>query len=91
VILKRVRTFLCIEILKWKRDNNNQDANEFSIKMFKIMFTLAALSADEENSVIKFDIFTFIIYTETVRDSIWEEMWKNTIYAKLTVLTANET
>jgi len=91
VTLKRVRTFLCIEILKWKRDNNNQDVNEFSIKMFKIIFALVTLSADKENSVIIFNIFTFIIYTEAVKDSIWKEMWKNTIYAKLTVLTANET
>jgi len=28
------------------------------------------LSADKENFVIKFDIFTFIIYAEAVKDSI---------------------
>ncbi len=27
-------------------------------------------SADKEDSMIKFDILTFIIYTEAVRDSI---------------------
>ncbi len=32
-----------------------------------------------------------VIYAEAVRDSIWEEMWKNVIHVKLTVLTANET
>jgi len=38
--------------------------------MFKVMFALMTLFADEENSAIKFNIFTFIIYTEAVRDSI---------------------
>jgi len=59
--------------------------------MFKILFALAALSADKEDSVIKSDIFTFIIYTEAVKDSIWKEMWKNTIHVKLTILMMNET
>jgi len=59
--------------------------------MFKIIFALVTLSADEENSVIKFNIFMFIIYAEVVRDSIWKEMWKNIIHVKLTVLTANKT
>jgi len=44
--------------------------NEFSIKMSKVMLALATLSVDEENSAIRFDIFTFIIYVEAVRDSI---------------------
>ncbi len=74
MIFKKVRTFLCIKISKWKRDNNNQDVNEFSIKMFKIMLALVTLSADKKNSAIKFNIFTFIIYTEAVKDSIWKEM-----------------
>jgi len=38
--------------------------------MFKIMLALATLSVNEENSAIKSDIFTFIIYTEAVKDSI---------------------
>jgi len=70
VTLKKVKTFLCIKISKQKRDDNNQDVNEFSIKMFKIMLALVTLSANEENSVIKSDIFMFIIYAEAVRDSI---------------------
>ncbi len=32
-----------------------------------------------------------VIYAEAVRNSIWEKMWKNIIYVKLTVLTVNET
>jgi len=36
-------------------------------------------------------IFMFIIYVEAVRDLIWEEMWKNIIYVKLTILMMNET
>jgi len=38
--------------------------------MFKIMLALVTLSADKKNSAIKFNIFTFIIYTEAVKDSI---------------------
>ena len=48
-------------------------------------------SADKKDSMIKSDILTSVIYAEAVRDSIWEEMWKNIIYIELTVLTVNET
>ena len=48
-------------------------------------------SVNKEDSVIRSDISTFVIYAKAVRDSIWEEMWKNAIHAKLTALTANET
>jgi len=44
--------------------------NEFLIKMSKIMLALVTLFADKENSVIKFNIFMFIIYAEAVRDLI---------------------
>jgi len=47
-------------------------------------------SADKEDSIIRFNISISVIYAEAVRDSIWEEMKKNIIYVKLTVLTANE-
>jgi len=67
---KKVKSFLSVKISKQKKNNNNQDANKLSIKMSKIMFALAALSADEENFAIKFNIFTFIIYTEAVKNSI---------------------
>jgi len=67
---KEVRTFLCVDISKQKKNNNNQNVNEFSIKMSKIILTLVTLSAEEEDSIIRFNIFTFIIYTEAVRDSI---------------------
>jgi len=68
--LKKVRTFLCVKISKQKRNDNNQDVNEFSIKIFKVILALVILSADKEDFMIKFDIFTFIIYTEAVKDSI---------------------
>jgi len=74
MIYKKVRTFLCITILKQKRNDNNQNINKFSIKMSKIMLTLMTLFTDKENFIIKFDIFTFIMYAEAVRDSIWKEM-----------------
>ncbi len=31
-------------------------------------------SADKENSMIRSDILTSVIYAEAVRDLIWEEM-----------------
>jgi len=34
------------------------------------MLTLAAFSADKEDSVIRSDILMFVIYAEAVRDSI---------------------
>ncbi len=55
------------------------------------MLTLTVFFTDKENSVIRSDISTSVIYTEAVRDSIWKEMWKNVIYMKLTVLMTNET
>jgi len=42
--------------------------------MSKIILTLVTFSADKENFAIKFNIFTFVIYAEAVRDSIWKEM-----------------
>ncbi len=54
------------------------------------MLTLTVFSVDKEDSIIRSDISTFIIYAEAVRDSIWREMWKNVIYAELIVLTVNE-
>jgi len=56
--------------LKAKKNNNNQDVNEFSIKMSKIMFALMTLSTDKKDFVIRFDIFMFIIYVEAVKNSI---------------------
>jgi len=65
--------------------------NELSIKILRVMLTLMMFSINKEDSMIRSDILTSVIYTEAVRDSIWEEMWKNVIYVKLTALTANET
>ncbi len=65
--------------------------NELSIKILRVILTLMTFSVNKEDSVIRSDISTFVIYAEAVRDSIWEEMWKNAIHAKLTALTANET
>ena len=93
VTLKEIRIFLCVEISKWKRNNNddNQDADELSIKILRIILIFVTFSADKKNSVTKSDISMSVIYVEAVRDLIWKEMWKNIIYMKLTVLTANET
>ncbi len=55
------------------------------------MLTLTAFFIDKEDSIIRLDISTSVIYAEAVRDLIWEEMWKNIIYVKLTALMINET
>ncbi len=54
------------------------------------MLTFTAFFTDKEDFIIRSDISTSVIYAEAVRDSIWEEMWKNIIYVKLTALTVNE-
>jgi len=44
--------------------------NEFLIKILKVILILTAFSADKEDSIIKLNISTSIIYAEAVRDSI---------------------
>jgi len=44
--------------------------NELSIKISRIMLTLAAFFTDKEDSVIRSDILMLVIYAEAVRDSI---------------------
>jgi len=44
--------------------------NEFLIKILKVILILTAFSADKEDSVIRSDILTFVIYAEAVRDLI---------------------
>jgi len=70
VTLKEVRIFLHIEILKQKRDNNNQDVNELLIKILRVMLTLVAFFIDKDDSVIRSDISISVIYAEAVKDSI---------------------
>ena len=38
--------------------------------MSRVMFALVTLFVDEKDFVVKFNIFTFIIYVEAVKDSI---------------------
>jgi len=38
--------------------------------MSKVIFALVTLSVNEENSVVRFDIFTLIIYVKAVKNSI---------------------
>jgi len=48
--------------------------NELLIKILRVMLTLTAFFTDKEDSVIRSDILTSVIYAEAVRDSIWEQM-----------------
>ncbi len=72
VLTKRVKTFLCIEILKRRWENNDINFNEFIIKILKIMLTLTAFTVNDESNEhsVKIDILTSLIYVEAVKDLI---------------------
>ena len=72
VLIKRVKTFLYIKILKRRQKNNDIDFNEFIIKILKVMLTLIVFTVNDKNNkyLIKINILTSLIYAEAVRDSI---------------------
>ncbi len=72
ISIKKVKTFLCIKILKRRQKNNDTDFNEFIIKILKIMLTLIAFTVNDESNEysVKTDILTSLIYAEAVRDLI---------------------
>ncbi len=72
ILIKKVKTFLCIKILKRRQKNNDIDFNKFIIKILKIMLTLTAFTVNDENNEysVKTDILTSLIYAEVVRDLI---------------------
>jgi len=72
ILIKKVKTFLCVKILKRKWKNNDIDFNEFIIKILKIMLTLIAFTVNDENNEhsARTDILTSLIYAEAVRDLI---------------------
>jgi len=72
ISIKKVKTFLCIKILKRRQKNNDINFNEFMIKILKIMLILTAFTVNDKNSKhsVRIDILTFLIYAEAVRDSI---------------------
>jgi len=72
VSIKKVKTFLHIEILKKRWKNNDTDFNELMIKILRIMLTLTAFTVNDENSEhsAKTNILTSLIYAEAVKDSI---------------------
>ena len=83
---KMIKQFLWIEILKRQWENNDFNLNESATKMSKTMLTLTALETDNAQS-----ISTSLIYVKTVKNLIWEKMWKNVIKTELTALAANDT
>ena len=72
ISIKKVKTFLHIEILKKRQKDNDTDFNEFIIKILKVILTLTAFIVNDENSKysVKTDILTSLIYIEAVRDLI---------------------
>jgi len=72
ISIKKVKTFLCIKILKKRQKNNDIDFNKFIIKILRVMLTLTAFTINNENNKhsAKTDISTSLIYAEVVRDLI---------------------
>ena len=72
VLIKRVKIFLYIKILKKRQKNNDTDFNKFIIKILKVILTLTAFTVNNENSKhsVRIDILTSLIYAEAVRDLI---------------------
>ena len=80
-----VKQFLWVEIPKRQWEDNDSDLNKPATKVLKAMLTLAALEADNAQSIP-----TPLIYVKAVKDPVWGEMWKNAIKAELTALAAND-
>ena len=76
VSIKKVKTFLCIKILKKRWKNNDTDFNELIIKILKVILILTAFIVNDESNEysVKTDILTSLIYAEAVKDLIWEKM-----------------
>ena len=83
---KMVKQFLQIEIPKRQWENNDSNLDEPATKVSKTMLALAALEADNAQSIP-----TPLTYAKAVGDSVWGEMWKDAIKAELTALAANGT
>ncbi len=68
VSIKKVKTFLCIKILKRRQKNNNTDFNKFIIKILRTMLTLIAFTVNDKNNKysVKTDILISLIYAEAV-------------------------
>ncbi len=66
ILIKKVKTFLYIKILKRRQKNNDTDFNEFIIKILKVILTLTAFTVNDENNkyLVKIDILTSLIYAE---------------------------
>ena len=94
--------FLHVTIPKQKRDN---DENEHCDKIPRAFAALISeeLDADDYNNIeevlaaftngpamSKINILTPTTYKQTVKDSVWEELWWETIQAELNAFQANE-
>ncbi len=66
VLIKKVKTFLYIKILKKRQKNNDIDFNEFMIKILRVMLTLTAFTVNDENNKysVRTDILISLIYIE---------------------------
>ena len=58
---------------KKRQKNDDSDLNESITKIFRIMLTFMTLTANNKIShtvLLKFNIFTFMMYVKAVKDSI---------------------
>ena len=83
---KMIKQFLWVEIPKRQQKDNDSNLDEPATKVSKAMLTLAALKADNAQSIP-----TPLTYVKAVEDPVWGEMWKDAIKAELTALAANDT
>ncbi len=72
ILIKKVKIFLYIKILKRRQKNNNIDFDKLIIKILKVILILTAFTVNDESNKysVKTDISTSLIYAEAVRDSI---------------------
>ena len=84
--LKMVKQFLWVKIPKRQQKNDDSNLDKSATKVSKAMLTLAALEADNAQSIP-----TPLTYVKAVGDPVWGEMWKDAIKAELTALAANDT
>jgi len=72
ILIKKVKIFLYIKILKRRQKNNNIDFDKLIIKILKVILILTAFTVNDESNKysVKTDISTSLIYAEAVRDLI---------------------
>ena len=92
----RVQTLLRVEISKRKRENTYDDTDhrEKMHRVFLIMFDENEIEKKLTMFATKFssskiNILTSTIYKQTIENSIWRELWRETIQVELIAFSEN--